>query len=86
MHTTPAVHRCLTVKELTRRIVLHCRDSHATLAVLARTHTYFSDVALDQLWSVQQGFRNLLRCLPDGLWRDAPRDLVCCSVCKFAPH
>ncbi|KAJ7664059.1 hypothetical protein B0H17DRAFT_304113 [Mycena rosella] len=39
------------------------------LAVLARTSTVFHNTALDHLWNTQDTILNLLRCMPNDLWR-----------------
>ncbi|KAJ7617612.1 hypothetical protein DFH06DRAFT_100588 [Mycena polygramma] len=43
-------------------------DAAGDLAALARTSKFFQDVALDALWSFQDTFAHILRCMPSDVW------------------
>ncbi|KAJ7617622.1 hypothetical protein DFH06DRAFT_1107359 [Mycena polygramma] len=74
------MHRVLQIPELVEMICSQV-PSHFTsddfgvsgrrdLAALARTAKFFQDPALEYLWSVQDTFAHILRCMPDDLWNE----------------
>ncbi|KII88738.1 hypothetical protein PLICRDRAFT_54566 [Plicaturopsis crispa FD-325 SS-3] len=71
------MHRCLAIPEILAMIFeqVPCGEMPTAvgkrdLAALARTCKLFSPFALDLLWSVQEGLRPLVRCMPSDLWME----------------
>ncbi|KZT72305.1 hypothetical protein DAEQUDRAFT_755160 [Daedalea quercina L-15889] len=76
------MHRALAVPELMHQIVDEVdrrqpRHMPTLLAVAFTCHT-FLEPALDIIWSVQNGFGHLVRCLPKEFWtrQDSPSALI----------
>ncbi|KAJ7604232.1 hypothetical protein FB45DRAFT_1083102 [Roridomyces roridus] len=61
------MHRALQIPEIVS-LVSRCAGEDS-LAALARTCRAFCEPALDLLWEEQDMLRNLLHCMPDGLWQ-----------------
>ncbi|KAK7044494.1 hypothetical protein R3P38DRAFT_2879087 [Favolaschia claudopus] len=64
------MHRCLLVAEIVCLISHQIENS--SLPSFARVCKAFRDPALDVLWSHQDSLGNLLRCMPEGVWEEAP--------------
>jgi len=66
------MHPCLNVDEILRLLACELVASGAEVAVvaLARCCKSFEDPMLDALWETQDRLAPLLKCLPQGVWKE----------------